>query len=238
VNQTNTTPELILKFRENNMYTIDKMKPCSEFENEFKKIQNKHNYEDKDLESKYDSELKELNQRYEELKQRYDDEREKLKNNQYQEIEKLFSDLLRRQNRKQGAKRLASRPSTYPTFSGSSHPTIKQPSQHPSYNTCPSTPSGLSRELSDQYLSFHSPSEANFNLEEWPDGSYDCTVDDSSVFNEMSYSNDSPFSYFIPSNTYGNPTLISKDGQENIRCQYSNIEMSDANDGSYSDRIG
>ncbi|CAG8564240.1 14347_t:CDS:2 [Gigaspora margarita] len=242
VNQTNTTP---LKFRENNMYTTEKMKPCYEFENELKKIQNKHDDEHKKLESKQDSELKEL-------KQRYDNEREKLKNKQYQEIEKLFSNLLRRQNRhpskKQGAKRIASRPSSYPTFSGSSeeqHPTTKQPSQHSSYNTCPSTPSGLSRkpttELSNQYLSFHNPSEVNLNLEEWPnDGSYDCTVGirDSSVFNEMCYSDNSPFSYFIPSNTYENPTLISKDGQENIRCQFSNIDMSDANDGSYSGRIG
>ncbi|RIB14183.1 hypothetical protein C2G38_2040396 [Gigaspora rosea] len=173
INQTNTTPELLLKFREDNMYTIEKMKPCSEF----KKIQNTHDDERKELESRQDSELKEL-------KQRHDNEREKLKNNQYQEIEKLVSNLLRRQNRhpsrKQGAKRLASRPSTSLAFSGSSgeqHPTTKQPNKHPFYSTCPSTPSGLSRELSDQYLSFQSPSEANLNLREWPnDGSYDCTV--------------------------------------------------------------
>ncbi|CAG8619187.1 18405_t:CDS:2, partial [Gigaspora rosea] len=240
VNQTNTTPEMTLKFRENNMYTTEKMESCFEF----KKIQNTHDDERKELENRQDNELKEL-------KQRHDNEREKLKNKQYQEIEKLVSNLLRRQNRhpsrKQGAKRLASRPRTYPTFSSSSgeqHPTTKQPNQHPSYNTCPSTPSGLSRksttELSNQYLSFHSPSEANLNPEEWPNnGSYDCTVGDHSVFNEMSSSDNSPFSYLIPFYTYENPTLISKDDQENnIRCQCGNIDMTNANDGTYSDRIG
>ncbi|CAG8564269.1 14349_t:CDS:1, partial [Gigaspora margarita] len=178
VNQTNTTS---LKFRENNMYTTEKMNPSSKFENEFKNIQNKHDGENKELESKQDSELKEL-------KQKHDNERKKLKKKQCQEIEKFVSNLLRPQNkhpsRRQGAKRLASRPSPYPTFSGSSgeqHPTTKQPSQHPSYNTCPSTPSGLSRkpttELSNQHLPFHNPSEANLNLEVWPnDGSYDCTA--------------------------------------------------------------
>ncbi|KAF0388485.1 hypothetical protein F8M41_011017 [Gigaspora margarita] len=229
VNQTNTTPELLLKYREKNMKTTEKMKPCN-VENELKKIRNKYDVKNK------------------KLKQRYDDECEKLKDEENQEIEKLVSDLLLRQNinpsKKQRAKRIASRPSPYPTFSGSSeeqHPTTKQPSQHSSYNTCPSTP-GLSRrpttELSNQYLSFHNPSEANLYLEEWPNnGSYDCTagIRDHSVFNEMRYSDNSTFNYLIHSYTYENPTLISKDGQENnIRCQYGNIDMTNANDGTYS----
>ncbi|KAF0388483.1 hypothetical protein F8M41_011015 [Gigaspora margarita] len=228
VNQTNTTPELLLKYCEKNMKTTEKMKPYN-VEIELKKIRNKYDVKNK------------------KLKQRYDDECEKLKDEENQEIDKLVSDLLLRQNinpsKKQGAKRIASRPSPYSTFSGSSeeqHPTTKQPSQHSSYNTCPSTP-GLSRrpttELSNQYLSFHNPSETNLNLEEWPNnGSYDCTVGirDHTVFNEMCYSDNSPFSYFIPSNTYENPTLISEDGQENIRYQFGNIDMSDANNGTYS----
>ncbi|CAG8822237.1 16192_t:CDS:2, partial [Gigaspora rosea] len=184
---TNTTPELILKFRENNMYTTEKMKPYSEFEDEFKRIQSKHNDEHKELENKHDNERKEL-------KQRHDNELEKLKNKQYQEIKKVFSNLLCRQNRhpfkRQDTKRSA-RPSIYPALSGSS-------GEQQDLNLFPTTTYPNIPDPSNQYLFFHSPSEANFNLEEWLDSSYDCTVGDSSVFNEMSYSDNSPFSY----NTY------------------------------------
>ncbi|CAG8719664.1 13703_t:CDS:2 [Dentiscutata erythropus] len=240
--------ESIFQFHENNMYTAEKMKAHIEFEDEFEKIQSRHGDEYKELENKYDYERKEL-------KRRYDNEREKLKNRHYQEIKKLISNRLRRQNRqssrRQGTKRLVSRPSKYPTPSNPSgkqkdinlSPTTKQPSQHLSYNTC--TPSGPSRkptnESPSQHLSCYSSSETNLNLEEWPnDGSYDCTLStrDPPVFNEMRYPGNSPFGYLIHTYNHENSTLI-RDDQKNItRSQYSNIDMTNANDGSYLDRMG
>ncbi|CAG8552358.1 17543_t:CDS:2 [Dentiscutata erythropus] len=228
------------------------MKTCSEFKefkDELEKIQSKHDDEYKKLEDKHDNELKEL-------KQKHVNEHEKLRSKQHQEIKKLANNRMRHQNRqssrRQGTKRSVSRLSTYPTPSYSSRkqqginlsPTTNQPSQHLSYNTCSSIPSGPSRkpttEPPSQHLSCNS-SEANPNLEEWlNNGFYDCILStrDPPVFNEMRYPDNS---YFIPSytNDYDNSTLISRDDQKNsTRSQYSNIDMTNANDGSYLDRMG
>ncbi|CAG8564221.1 14346_t:CDS:2 [Gigaspora margarita] len=236
VNQTNTTPELILKFREKNIYTTEKMKPCSEFENEFKKIQSKHDDEHKELKIKHDNERKEL-------KQRHDNELGKLRNKQYQEIKKGF---LRRQNRhpfrRQDTKRSA-RPSIYPASSGSSrgqqdlnlfptttYPNIPDPSRKPT------------TEPPSQYLSCHSSFEGvNLNLEEWLNNdSNDCTFGDPPVFNEMRYPDNSRFYYLNPSYTYyhGNSTFTRDDQENSTKCQYSNSDMTNANYGSYLGRMG
>ncbi|CAG8625257.1 1489_t:CDS:2, partial [Dentiscutata heterogama] len=259
-NQTNTTSESIFKFREINMYTTEKMKTCSEFEDEFEdeleKIQSKHDDEYKELEDKHDNERKKLKQRQDnerkKLKQRQDNER---KNLMKRYIRKLAYNRNRQSSRRQGTKRSVSRSSTYPTPSYSSRkqrdinlsPTTKQPSQHLSYNICPSIPSGSSRkpttEPPSQHLSCHSSSEANLNLEEYlNNGFYDCILStrDPPVFNEMRYPDNSPLGYLIPSYTYDyeNSTLISRDGQKNSTgSQYSNVDMTNTNDGSYLDRM-
>ncbi|CAG8552338.1 17542_t:CDS:2 [Dentiscutata erythropus] len=238
LNRTNTTPESIFQFRENNMYTTEKMKAYSEIENEFKRIQSKHDDEYKELECRHDNERKEL-------KQKHVNEHEKLRNKQHQEIKKLF---LRHQNRqpfrKKDKKRTVSCPSTYLTPSGSLGEqqdilTTKQPSKHLSYNACPNNPSGPSRMPSIKSPSQHllySSSETSLSLEEWHNDSSirmcDC---DFSIFNEMRYSNNSPSSYLTPFCAHGNPTLISRDGQENST---SNFDMTNVNDGLYIDRVG
>ncbi|KAF0388482.1 hypothetical protein F8M41_011014 [Gigaspora margarita] len=186
------------------------MKPCSEFENEFKKIQSEHDDEHKELKIKHDNEL-----------------------------------FLRRQNRhpfrRQDTKRSA-RPSIYPASSGSSreqqdlnlfptttYPNIPDPSRKPT------------TEPQSQYLSYHSSSKVNLNLEEWLNNdSNDCTFGDPPVFNEMRYPDNSRFYYLNPSYTYyhGNSTLTRDDQENSTKCQYSNSDMTNANYGSYLGRMG
>ncbi|KAF0388486.1 hypothetical protein F8M41_011018 [Gigaspora margarita] len=79
-------------------YTTEQIKADFEFDDEFKRIQNRHYNEHRDLESERDDER-------EKLKQKYDNEHKQLKNKQYQELKRFASNPLHhRQNRKPSKK--------------------------------------------------------------------------------------------------------------------------------------
>ncbi|RIB14180.1 hypothetical protein C2G38_2144183 [Gigaspora rosea] len=81
-------------------YTTEQIKVDSEFDDEFKRIQNRHYNEHKDLESERDDER-------EKLKQKYDNKHKQLNNKQYQELKRFASNPLHhRQNRKPSKKHI------------------------------------------------------------------------------------------------------------------------------------